>query len=78
MEGKYDLFTKVSDRRDIVDFVREIEKYPCLYDKTLPEYANKVHNRRAWSTIAKKINTTGNISLICTYDNWFSMELNRF
>ncbi|XP_075987324.1 uncharacterized protein LOC142983971 [Anticarsia gemmatalis] len=58
MESKYDLFTKVSDRRDIVEFVKEIEKYPCLYDKTLPEYANKVHNRRAWSTIAKKINTT--------------------
>lgn len=58
MEGKYDFLTKVSDRRDIVDFVKEIEKYPCLYDKTLPEYANKVYNRRAWSTIAKKINTT--------------------
>lgn len=61
MELKYDMFNKVSDRRDIVSFVKEIEKYPCLYNKTLPEYANKVHNRRAWSAIAKKINTTSNI-----------------
>lgn len=58
MEGKHDMFTKVCDRRDIVDFVKEVEKYPCLYNKTLPEYANKVHNRRAWSNIAKKANTS--------------------
>ncbi|XP_047036997.1 uncharacterized protein LOC124642586 [Helicoverpa zea] len=58
MDAKYDVFPKVTDRRDIVDFVKEVEKYPCLYDKTLPEYANKVHNRRAWSAIAKRSNTS--------------------
>ncbi|KAH9634385.1 hypothetical protein HF086_010865 [Spodoptera exigua] len=58
MEAKNDMFTKVGDRKDIVDFVKEVEKYPCLYNKTLPEYANKVHNRRAWSNIAKKSNTS--------------------
>uniref|UniRef100_A0A2H1VFV7 SFRICE_019919 n=1 Tax=Spodoptera frugiperda TaxID=7108 RepID=A0A2H1VFV7_SPOFR len=58
MEGKHDMFTKVCDRKDIVDFVKEVEKHPCLYNKTLPEYANKVHNRRAWAIIAKKANTS--------------------
>lgn len=60
MEGKHDMFTKVCDRKDIVDFVKEVEKHPCLYNKTLPEYANKVHNRRAWAIIAKKANTSSN------------------
>uniref|UniRef100_A0A2A4JSI4 MADF domain-containing protein n=1 Tax=Heliothis virescens TaxID=7102 RepID=A0A2A4JSI4_HELVI len=58
MDARNDIFPKVTDRRDIVDFVKEVEKYPCLYNKTLPEYANKVHNRRAWSAIAKRSNTS--------------------
>lgn len=61
MESKHDIMFPKSDnsRRDIVEFVKEVEKYPCLYDKTLPEYANKMHNRRAWLAIAKRANTSG-------------------
>ncbi|KAJ8707387.1 hypothetical protein PYW08_010639 [Mythimna loreyi] len=60
MENKHDIMFPKSDnsRKDIVEFVKEVEKYPCLYDKTLPEYANKMHNRRAWSAIARKSNTS--------------------
>ena len=66
MEGKQDWIPKSESRRDIVDFVKEVEKYPCLYDKTLPEYANKMHNRRAWTAIARRANTSGML-IVCFY-----------
>ncbi|CAG4939170.1 unnamed protein product [Colias eurytheme] len=40
-------------------FVRIIEKYPCLYNNNLAEYARKYLPEKAWSEVAKEIQWTG-------------------
>ncbi|XP_059058730.1 uncharacterized protein LOC131852111 [Achroia grisella] len=43
---------------EIIDFVREVKKRPCLYDNTLKEYSNAAYTKPAWREIASKLNTT--------------------
>ncbi|XP_049881918.1 uncharacterized protein LOC126377906 [Pectinophora gossypiella] len=46
----------MSDRHDsIVTFVKEVEKHPCIYNQTLPEYSNRTETKRAWEEIAKNL-----------------------
>jgi hypothetical protein len=40
-------------------FVKTVEKYPCLYNYTLPEYSRRDLTERAWINVAKKMNYTG-------------------
>ncbi|KAM3960028.1 uncharacterized protein ACR2FA_005952 [Aphomia sociella] len=54
-ELKNDTFTK---GKDIIDFVREVKKRPCLYDNTQKEYSNAAFTKPAWREIASKLNTT--------------------
>ncbi|XP_072945940.1 uncharacterized protein [Epargyreus clarus] len=57
-EARSNLFARMSDRRDIVDFVKEIEKHHCLYDQNSMQYVNKLLKRRTWVDIAKKYQST--------------------
>lgn len=40
-------------------FVETIEKYPCLYNNTLSEYARKDITDKAWSEVAVKMKWPG-------------------
>jgi hypothetical protein len=37
-----------------------VEKYPCLYNYKLPEYARKDLTEKAWSKVAEEVKETGN------------------
>ncbi|XP_068211944.1 uncharacterized protein [Palaemon carinicauda] len=41
-----------------IRFVREIEKYPCIYNNTLLEYSNKEATDNAWLKVATEMDDT--------------------
>ncbi|CAG4984502.1 unnamed protein product [Colias eurytheme] len=41
-----------------IQFVNEVEKYPCLYNYKLTEYSRKDITERAWSAVGKIFNLT--------------------
>lgn len=40
-------------------FVQIVEKYPCLYNNNLAEYARKDLTAKAWSEVANEMQWTG-------------------
>ncbi|XP_066982685.1 uncharacterized protein [Macrobrachium rosenbergii] len=43
-----------------IQFVQEIEKYPCIYSYTSNEYSNKDVREKAWKQVANEIEDTVN------------------
>jgi len=43
-----------------INLVEAVEKYPCLYNYKLPEYARKDLTEKAWSKVAEEVKETGN------------------
>ncbi|KPJ06287.1 hypothetical protein RR48_14026 [Papilio machaon] len=41
-----------------IDFVSEVQKYPCLYNYTLKEYSKKDITEKAWEAVGKVVNLT--------------------
>ncbi|XP_039760973.1 uncharacterized protein LOC120634456 [Pararge aegeria] len=52
------VFSRLSDSKAIVRFVREIERHPCLYDQKSLDYSNRDLKRKTWIEIAKKTNSS--------------------
>lgn len=42
-----------------LQFVAEVEKYPCLYNSKLKEYSKKDFTEKAWSKVGKTVDLTG-------------------
>lgn len=42
--------------------MQEVEKYPCVYNYRLPEYARRDATERAWNAIGKVFNLTGKLN----------------
>lgn len=42
-----------------INFVGEVEKYPCLYNYVLPEYSRKDLTEKAWNEVGKIVKLTG-------------------
>ncbi|XP_026760225.2 uncharacterized protein LOC113519364 [Galleria mellonella] len=51
--SKCDMFTK---SEDIIEFVHEVRKRPCLYDNTKRDYSNVWYTKPAWKEISHKLN----------------------
>ncbi|XP_046384679.1 transcription factor Adf-1-like [Ischnura elegans] len=51
----------VSEARENLTFVQIVEKYPCLYDSTIPEYAKRDLCEASWKAIAKETNLPANV-----------------
>ncbi|KAL0868352.1 hypothetical protein ABMA27_007871 [Loxostege sticticalis] len=47
---------KMNDQRINIRFVQEVERHPCLYNYTLPEYSRKDVTQRAWNAVGKIFN----------------------
>lgn len=43
-----------------ISLVEVVEKYPCLYNYKIPEYARKDITEKAWSKVAEEVKETGN------------------
>lgn len=43
-----------------ISLVEAVEKYPCLYNYKIPEYARKDITEKAWSKVAEEVKETGN------------------
>ncbi|XP_045780022.1 kinesin-related protein 4-like [Maniola jurtina] len=57
MSGMYG-FARMSDSKSVVQFVKDIENQPCLYNTKSHEYVNHALKRKTWMHIAKKWNCT--------------------
>lgn len=42
-----------------INFVRIVEKYPCLWDQHTVEYSQRDLTEKAWKAISKEVNDTG-------------------
>ncbi|KAI5645615.1 alcohol dehydrogenase transcription factor myb/SANT-like domain-containing protein [Phthorimaea operculella] len=54
------------DDNQSIEFVLEVEKYPCLYNNTLPSYSRRTETDKAWAEIAeigKTMKMTGVLSI---------------
>lgn len=65
------IFLRVQERRDVVDFVREVEKHPCLYNRNIREYNDKIKQGQAWAEIAKQMGT----SAVDCRDKWRKIRI---
>jgi len=45
-----------------INFVRIVEKYPCLWDQTTVEYSQRDLTEKAWKAISKEVNDTGELN----------------
>lgn len=43
-----------------IKLVEEVEKYPILYNFTLPGYSRKDETEKAWNEVGRIVNMTGN------------------
>ncbi|KAI5646816.1 FLYWCH zinc finger domain-containing protein [Phthorimaea operculella] len=46
------------DDNQSIEFVLEVEKYPCLYNNTLPSYSRRTETDKAWAEIGKTMKMT--------------------
>ena len=51
----------MSDRDQVfcIKLVEAVEKHPCLFNYSLPEYSNKIAQEKAWEVVAKEVDTSG-------------------
>ena len=47
------------DEKQNILFVQLIEKYPCLYNYKLAEYAKRNESEKAWNLVAKEAQLPG-------------------
>lgn len=52
------------NNNEIMKFVLLVEKYPCLYNHTLPEHCRKDLTEKAWNAISQKMKWSGNLKSI--------------
>lgn len=51
----------MSDQALNIQFVQEVEKYPCLYNYELTQYSRKDITDEAWNNVGKIMNMSGMI-----------------
>lgn len=47
------------DQEFNINFVKIVQKYRCLFDKTLPEYRSKDDHERIWNKVAQEAKESG-------------------
>lgn len=47
------------DQEFNINFVKIVQKYRCLFDKTLPEYRSKDDHERIWNKVAQESKESG-------------------
>lgn len=47
------------DQEFNINFVKIVQKYRCLFDKSLPEYRNKDDHERVWNKVAQEAKESG-------------------
>lgn len=50
---------KINESVLTINLVKAVEKYPCLYNFKIPEYARKDITEKAWSKVAEEVKETG-------------------
>lgn len=48
------------EEKENIIFVQIVEKYPCLYDYTNPEYSKRQVIEKTWNLVAKEAKLSGN------------------
>jgi len=49
----------MGDQKVNIELVQEVEKYPVLYDFTLPGYSRRDETEKAWNEVVIKLKMKG-------------------
>lgn len=53
------------DQEFNINFVKIVQKYRCLFDKTMPEYRSKDDHERIWNKVAQEAKESGKFRMSC-------------
>lgn len=59
----------MSEQQINIKFVKEVQKYPILYNFELPSYSRRDVSDEAWKEVGKAMNMTRKTIIICSKRN---------